>query len=53
MPLFGAEVPEYADESLRELFEHPFRILYRVEGDDLQIVALVHAARTLPRTPPG
>jgi plasmid stabilization system protein ParE len=52
MPLFGAEVLEYADESIRELFEAPFRILYRVSGPDVQIIALVHAARMLPRTPP-
>ena len=25
-PLLGAEVPEYADEGLREVFEHPYRM---------------------------
>jgi plasmid stabilization system protein ParE len=52
-PLLGAEVPEYADESLRELLEHPYRILYRVAGDQVQVVAVIHASRRLPRTPPG
>jgi toxin ParE1/3/4 len=52
-PLSGAEVPEYSDEALRELFEHPYRILYRVVGDDVEVVAIIHASRRLPRTPPG
>ncbi len=26
-PLSGAEVPEYADPNIREVFEHPYRIL--------------------------
>ena len=52
-PLLGAEVAEYGDESLRELFEHPYRILYRVSEQQVQIVAVVHSARRLPRTPPS
>ncbi len=52
-PLLGAEVAEYGDESLREIFEHPYRLLYRVSGEQVQIVAVVHAARRLPRTPPA
>lgn len=51
-PLLGAEVAEYGDESLRELLEHPYRLLYRVSAEQVQIVAVVHAARRLPRTPP-
>ncbi len=52
-PLLGAEVPEYGDETIREVFEHPYRILYRVSGQDVQIIAVVHSSRRLPRTPPG
>jgi plasmid stabilization system protein ParE len=52
-PLFGAEVAEYADENLREVYEHPCRIMYRVHSKQVQIVAVIHAARSLPRTPPG
>jgi toxin ParE1/3/4 len=53
LPLLGAEVPEYGDESLREIIEHPYRILYRASEEQIQIVAVVHAVRRLPRTPPG
>lgn len=52
-PRLGAEVPEYSEETIREVFEHPYRILYRVSGDLLQVVAIVHASRQLPRSPPG
>lgn len=52
-PMLGAEVPEYGEESLREVYEHPYRILYRVDGERVQIVSVVHSARRLPRTPPA
>jgi plasmid stabilization system protein ParE len=52
-PRIGAEVPEYADETIREIYHHPFRILYRVDNEKVQIVAVIHAARQLPRSPPG
>jgi toxin ParE1/3/4 len=52
-PLSGAEVPEYGDPNIREVFEHPYRIIYRVAGPtDVEVVAVIHSARQLPRTPP-
>jgi toxin ParE1/3/4 len=48
-PHSGAVVPEYEDESLRELFEHPYRIIYRVWEQQVDVVAVIHAARRLPR----
>jgi toxin ParE1/3/4 len=53
LPFLGAEVAEYGEESLREVFEHPYRILYRLSTEQVQIVAVIHAARRLPRTPPS
>ena len=52
MPHIGAEVPEYADETIRELLEHPYRIIYRATAECVEILAVVHGARRLPRTPP-
>lgn len=49
-PLLGAAVPEYGDESLRELLEGSYRIIYRVLVYQIDIVAVVHAARQLPHT---
>jgi toxin ParE1/3/4 len=52
-PLVGVEVPEYGDPDIREVFEHPYRIIYRVNGPDIQVVAVIHSSRRMPRTPPS
>jgi toxin ParE1/3/4 len=46
-PQLGAVVPEYEDESLRELLERPYRIVYRVLPDRVDVVAVVHGARRM------
>ena len=51
-PFLGAVVPEYSQESVREVFEQPYRILYRVKESQVDIVAIVHSSRRLPRTLP-
>ncbi len=48
-PRLGAEVPEYEDESLRELLEGPYRIVYRVYEDRVDVAAVVHGSRRMPR----
>lgn len=48
-PRFGAVVPEDDDENLREVYEQPYRIIYRVHSDRVEIVAVVHSARRLPK----
>jgi plasmid stabilization system protein ParE len=52
-PRLGAMVPEYDQEDLRERLLHNYRILYRIRGEDVEVVTVVHGARRLPRTPPG
>jgi len=47
-PRLGAEVSEYEDESVRELLEHPYRIIYRLRGTTAEILSVVHGARQLP-----
>ena len=37
-------------EGLRSLFERPYVLIYRVDGDTAEIVAVLHAARDLPAT---
>ncbi len=48
-PQLGPMVPEYDEVTLRELFEDPYRIVYRVLETQVDIVAIVHASRRLPR----
>jgi len=52
-PQLGPAVPEYEDEAIREVFENPYRIIYRIEGNQIDIVAVIHAARKLPKLPPN
>ena len=49
----SAEVPEYEDETIRELLEHPYRIIYRTGGPEVEILSVVHGARLLPPNVPG
>jgi len=47
-PLSGKKVPEYDAEDIRELIENPYRIIYRVKPDRIDVVAVIHGARLLP-----
>lgn len=48
-PRIGREAPEAADtpEEVRELIFRDYRILYLVEVDTVQILAVIHGARDL------
>lgn len=49
-PFLGPVVEDYGDGSLRELLEHPYRIIYRVVGDNtVEVVGVFNAGRRLPR----
>ena len=48
MPYLGAIVPEYEEETIRELVEQSYRIIYRVREDRVEILSVVHGARILP-----
>ncbi len=47
-PQLGRQVPEFADASLRELIESPYRIVYRINESEVDVLAVVHGARRLP-----
>lgn len=53
MPYLGAIVPEYEEETIRELVEQSYRIIYRTRGDNVEILSVVHGARSLPSQLPG
>ena len=46
-PMSGRKVPEYAAEDIRELIEKPYRIIYRIKSDQIDILAVVHSAQLL------
>lgn len=47
-PLSGRVVPELGQPILREVIEPPYRIVYRVRADVLEVLAVVHSARQFP-----
>jgi toxin ParE1/3/4 len=46
-PLSGRMVPEYRDENIREVIEQPYRVIYRIKADQIDILAVVHGAQEL------
>jgi toxin ParE1/3/4 len=51
-PRLGPEVTEYQDESIRELYEHPYRIIYRIRKGRIEVLSIVHGAKPLPEDAP-
>ena len=44
-PMSGRTVPEYYTKDIRELIEKPYRIIYRIKPDQIDVLAVVHGAR--------
>jgi toxin ParE1/3/4 len=47
-PLSGRKVPEYEAEDIRELIENPYRLIYRIKQDQIDVLAVIHGAQLLP-----
>jgi len=47
-PLSGRQVPEYDAVDVRELIESPYRIIYRIKQDQIDVLAVIHEARLFP-----
>lgn len=47
-PESGRVVPEYQDDQIREVIERPYRIIYRIKADEIDIIAVIHGAQPLP-----
>ncbi len=50
-PLSGRMVPEFEAEDIREMIEKPYRIIYRIKPDQIDVLAVIHGARLLPLEP--
>ena len=46
-PRAGRKVPEFDDENIRELVVYSYRIIYRLEDDEVVIAAVIHGKRIL------
>ena len=41
-------VPEFEAPDIQEVIEKPYRIIYRVRADRIDVLAVVHGAQQLP-----
>lgn len=49
-PDSGSLVPEYNRPDIRELFVYSFRIIYRLENDEVRVLTVIHGSRqSLPK----
>ena len=47
-PRSGRIVPELSDPQLREIIESPYRIVYRVHNETVEILTVFRASRLIP-----
>ncbi len=50
-PLAGRQVPEYQRDDLREVLERPYRVIYRIRTDRIDVVSVMHYRQLLPTDP--
>ncbi len=43
-PLSGRRVPEYDADQIREVIEGPYRIIFHIKPDQIDVVAVIHGA---------
>lgn len=43
-PLSGRRVPEFERDQIREVFSGPYRIVYHIKSDQIDIIAVIHGA---------
>ena len=46
-PRAGRKVPEFDDENVRELVVYSYRIIYRLQEENIIIAAVIHGKRNL------
>jgi len=49
-PLSGRRVPEYDIDQIRELIEGPYRIIYYIKADQIDVLAVLHGAMDIFRS---
>ena len=50
VPLSGRRVPEYELNQIREVIERPYRIIYHIKPDQIDVIAVLHGARNTLRS---
>lgn len=47
-PQSGRRVPEYHADDIREVVESPYRLIYRIKEDQIDVLAVLHGAQEPP-----
>lgn len=47
-PQSGRRVPEYDAPDIREIIERPYRLIYRIKADQIDVLAVIHSAQQFP-----
>ncbi len=48
-PMSGRKVPEYEMDQIREIIEGQYRIIYYITPDQIDVLAVLHAAQNILR----
>jgi len=43
----GRVVPEFKNETIREIFVHSYRLIYQLQENRVSVLAMIHEAATL------
>lgn len=46
-PFSGRKVPEFDDDKIREIIFHNYRIIYRVNNNNVEIILVIHGSKLL------
>lgn len=44
-PMSGRVVPEFRIDQIREVFESPYRIIYYIKADCIEVLAVIHGSQ--------
>ena len=50
-PLSGRKVPEVDLPQIREIVEGPYRVIYYIKPDQIDVLAVIHGAQQTPWSP--
>jgi toxin ParE1/3/4 len=49
-PRMGPRVPEWDRDDLRQRLVYNYRLIYRIAGERIEILSIIHGARILPES---
>ncbi|MCK5263616.1 MAG: type II toxin-antitoxin system RelE/ParE family toxin [Gammaproteobacteria bacterium] len=49
VPRSGRQVPEYNNKDVREILEKPYRIIYIIKPNQIDVLTIMHYRQVLPQ----